>query len=252
MGEYPEKRMYLYDFADRRKNHLKKIISFIMAGTLLFALTACGGNPQPSNTEQNTEEGSSAPEQEERTEIQDSSDEEPEEAVTSEAAEQNNILVAYFSQTGNTETIVGQIAEHTGGELFHVKTVTAYPDEYNDLIEVAKQEQDNDERPQLAAALENMDGYQTIFIGFPNWWGTMPMAMFTFLESYDFAGKTVIPFCTHEGSALGRSERDIAELVPEAELLEGLAIRGSNVNHAEDDVVSWLEGLGFYNPADGE
>ena len=84
------------------------------------------------------------------------------------------------------------------------------------------------------------------------WWGTMPMAMFTFLESYDFAGKTVIPFCTHEGSALGRSERDIAELAPEAELLEGLAIRGSNVDRAEDDVVSWLEGLGFYNPADGE
>lgn len=94
-----------------------------------------------------------------------------------------------------------------------MEAVTVYPDEYNDLIEVAKQEQDNDERPQLAAALENMDGYQIIFIGFPNWWGTMPMAMFTFLESYDFAGKTVIPFCTHEGSALGRSERDIAELV---------------------------------------
>ncbi len=252
MDEYPEKRMYLYDFTDGRKHHLKKIISFIMTGTLLFALTACGGNPQPSNTAQNTEEGSSAPEQEERTEIQDSSIEEPEDAVTSEAAEQNNILVAYFSQTGNTETIASQIAEYTGGELFHVETVTVYPDEYNDLIEVAKQEQDNDERPQLAAALENMDGYQTIFIGFPNWWGTMPMAMFTFLESYDFAGKTVIPFCTHEGSALGRSERDIAELVPEAELLEGMAIRGSNVDRAEDDVVSWLEGLGFYNPADGD
>lgn len=244
--------MVLYDLTDRRKHHLKKILSFIMAGMLLFALTACGSNPQPDSTAQNTEEGSSVPEQEERTESQNSSDEEPEEAVTSETAEQNNILVAYFSQTGNTETIASQIAEHTGGELFHVETVTVYPDEYNDLIEVAKQEQDNDERPQLATALENMDGYQIIFIGFPNWWGTMPMAMFTFLESYDFAGKTVIPFCTHEGSALGRSERDIAELVPEAELLEGLAIRGSNVDRAEDDVVSWLEDLGFYNPAYGE
>ena len=144
------------------------------------------------------------------------------------------------------------IAEHTGGELFHVETVTVYPDEYNDLIEVAKEEQDNDERPGLASAVEDMDRYQTVFIGFPNWWGTMPMAMFTFLESYDFAGKTVIPFCTHEGSALGRSESDIAALIPEAELQKGLAVRGSNVDSAEDDVVSWLEELGFESLADGD
>ena len=80
----------------------------------------------------------------------------------------------------------------------------------------------------------------------------MPMAMFTFLESYDFAGKTVIPFCTHEGSALGRSESYIAALIPEAELQKGLAVRGSNVDIAEDDVVSWLEELGFESPADGD
>ena len=144
------------------------------------------------------------------------------------------------------------IAEYTGGELFHVETVTVYPDEYNDLIEVAKEEQDNDERPELASAVEDMDRYQTVFIGFPNWWGTMPMAMFTFLESYDFAGKTVIPFCTHEGSALGRSESDIAALIPEAELQKGLAVRGSNVDSAEDDVVSWLEELGFESLAEGD
>ena len=133
-----------------------------------------------------------------------------------------------------------------------METVTVYPDEYNDLIEVAKEEQDNDERPELASAVEDMDRYQTVFIGFPNWWGTMPMAMFTFLESYDFAGKTVIPFCTHEGSALGRSESDIAALIPEADLQKGLAVRGSNVDSAEDDVVSWLEELGFESLADGD
>ena len=117
---------------------------------------------------------------------------------------------------------------------------------------MAKEEQDNDERPELASAIEDMDRYQTVFIGFPNWWGTMPMAMFTFLESYDFAGKTVIPFCTHEGSALGRSESDIAALIPEAKLQKGLAVRGSNVDSAEDDVVSWLEKLGFESLADGD
>ena len=231
---------------------MKKVISFIMTGIMIFVLTACGSSSQSGNAAQNTEESSREPKKEEQTESKNSNEEQSEETKTSEPEGQNDILVVYFSQTGNTETIANMIAEHTGSDLFRVETVTPYPDEYNDLIEVAKQEQDNDKRPELASAVEGMGSYQTVFIGFPNWWGTMPMAMFTFLESYDFAGKTVIPFCTHEGSALGRSERDIAKLIPEAELLEGLAVRGSNVDSAEDDVVDWLEGLGFDNPKTGE
>ncbi|MFG6324158.1 MAG: flavodoxin [Lachnospiraceae bacterium] len=231
---------------------MKKIISLIMAGMMIFILTACANSTERDNAVQNTEQSSIAPEEENQTETQEDSPEVPEGSEMAEPKEQSSCLVVYFSQTGNTETIAGMIAEHTGGELFHVETVTVYPDEYNDLIEVAKEEQDNDERPGLASAVEDMDRYQTVFIGFPNWWGTMPMAMFTFLESYDFAGKTVIPFCTHEGSALGRSESDIAALIPEAELQKGLAVRGSNVDSAEDDVVSWLEELGFESLADGD
>ena len=230
---------------------MKKIISLIMAGMMIFILTACANSTEPDNAVQNTEQSSIAPEEENQIKSENESSK-LEESETTEPKEQSSCLIVYFSQTGNTETIAGMIAEHTGGELFHVETVTVYPDEYNDLIEVAKEEQDNDARPELASAVEDMDRYQTVFIGFPNWWGTMPMAMFTFLESYDFAGKTVIPFCTHEGSALGRSESDIAALIPEAELQKGLAVRGSNVDSAEDDVVSWLEELGFESLADGD
>ncbi len=230
---------------------MKKIISLIMAGMMIFTLTACKSNSKPDNAVQNTEQSSIAPKEENQMKSENESSE-MEESETAETPAQSNCLVVYFSQTGNTETIAGMIAEHTGGELFQVETVTVYPDEYNDLIEVAKEEQDNDERPGLASAVEDMDRYQTVFIGFPNWWGTMPMAMFTFLESYDFAGKTIIPFCTHEGSALGRSESDIAALIPEAKLQKGLAVRGSNVDSAEDDVVSWLEELGFDSLADGD
>lgn len=230
---------------------MKKIISLIMAGMMIFTLTACANSTEPDNAVQNTGQSSIAPEEENQIKSENESSK-LEESETTELKEQSSCLVVYFSQTGNTETIAGMIAEHTGGELFHVETVTVYPDEYNDLIEVAKEEQDNDERPELASAIEDMDRYQTVFIGFPNWWGTMPMAMFTFLESYDFAGKTVIPFCTHEGSALGRSESDIAALIPEAKLQKGLAVRGSNVDSAEDDVVSWLEELGFESLADGD
>lgn len=230
---------------------MKKIISLIMAGMMIFTLTACANSTEPDNAVQNTEQSSIAPEEENQIKSENESSK-LEESETTELKEQSSCLVVYFSQTGNTETIAGMIAEHTRGKLFHVETVTVYPDEYNDLIEVAKEEQDNDERPELASAIEDMDRYQTVFIGFPNWWGTMPMAMFTFLESYDFAGKMVIPFCTHEGSTLGRSESDIAALIPEAKLQKGLAVRSSNVDSAEDDVVSWLEELGFESLADGD
>ena len=130
-----------------------------------------------------------------------------------------------------------------------METTTVYPEEYNDLIAQARQEQDDDARPELASAVEDMDAYDTVFIGYPNWWGTMPMTMFTFLESYDFSGKTVIPFCTHEGSALGSSESDIAELIPDAELLGGLAVRGQTAQNRQDEareaVTDWLREGGF-------
>ncbi len=97
----------------------------------------------------------------------------------------------------------------------------------------------------LTADVESVQPYDVIFIGYPNWWGTMPMALFTFLEKHDVAGKTLVPFCTHEGSALGRGPRDIAGLCPEARVLEGLAVRGSDASEAQKDVDTWLRRIGL-------
>lgn len=154
-----------------------------------------------------------------------------------------NVLIAYFSKTGNTEKVANMIAKKINGDIFQVESVEAYPENYDETVDIAKDEQNRDARPELSTHVENMNEYDVIFLGYPNWWGTMPMAMFTFLEEYDFTDKIIIPFCTHGGSALGRSEDDITRLAPTAQLKEGLAIRDSNVDEAESEVDQWLSSL---------
>ena len=135
-------------------------------------------------------------------------------------------LIAYFSRKGNnyvngkienllignTEVIANMVQDIIGGDLFHIETVQSYPEDYSETIEVAKKELNNDSRPALSNSISDMDSYDVVFLGYPNWWGTIPMAVCTFLESYDFKGKTIIPFCTHEGSGLGNSVKDIKKL----------------------------------------
>lgn len=162
-----------------------------------------------------------------------------------QAAEGRKILVAYFSWGGNTREIAGQIHARVGGDLFEIKTVNAYPTEYRACTDAAKKEQQENARPALQGSVPNMDAYDVVFVGYPNWWGTIPMPLFTFFEQYDFSGKTVVPFCTHEGSGLGRSMQDIGKLCPQAKILEGRAIRGGSVKTAESDVASWLKSIGM-------
>ena len=157
------------------------------------------------------------------------------------------ILIAFFSKTGNTGTIAELIRGAVGGDLFHVATQAPYPDDYRETTRIARVELDRNTRPALARTLqaETMKGYDIIFLGYPNWWGTIPMAMFTFLEQYDLSGKTIVPFCTHEGSGLGQGPADIAKLAPNAIVAQGLAIRGSASGRAQNDVVNWLRRLGY-------
>jgi flavodoxin len=162
-------------------------------------------------------------------------------------------LIAYYSRkgqnyvngdivnlsVGNTEVVAKKIQSIKGGDLFHIDTIKPYPIDYMQTTEVAKVELRQKARPELNDSVKNMDDYDTIYLGYPNWWGTFPMAVFTFLESYDFAGKTIIPFCTHEGSGMG-GERDIKKLCPDAKVLSGIAIRGGSVAGADKLVQSWL------------
>ena len=145
---------------------------------------------------------------------------------------------------GNTEVAAKMIQKLTGGEIFRIDTVQTYPLDYQETVDVAKVEWRQDARPELTGHVDNMTEFGTIYLGYPNWFGTMPMAVFTFLEEYDFPGRTIVPFCTHEGSGMGRSESDIKKLCPDARILKGLPIVGGSVRNAEKDIADWLRDLG--------
>ena len=121
------------------------------------------------------------------------------------------ILVTYFSHSGNTWEIANQIHINVSGNIFEIQSVKPYPFDYDAVVEQAKQELRSDHKTALKTKIENLKSYDLIFIGFPIWWGTIPAPVKTFLSEYDFSGKTIIPFCTHEGSALGRSVEDISK-----------------------------------------
>lgn len=171
----------------------------------------------------------------------------------------HNILIAYFSrsgnnyvgeqivnlQIGNTEVVAKMIREMTKGDLFHIESVNVYPDGYTETTEVAQQELRAKARPKLTGHLENMASYDVIFLGYPNWWGTMPMPVFTFLEEYDLSGKTIVPFCTHEGSGLGHSVADIKKICPRSTILDDFAVRGGDVKKAKNDISAWLGKIGL-------
>ncbi|MFZ2948625.1 MAG: flavodoxin [Desulfuromonadaceae bacterium] len=144
---------------------------------------------------------------------------------------------------GNTEVIAKKIQGLTGSDLFQIQTVKPYPEDYTETTRVAQDELSGNARPELTETLADMNSYEVIYLGYPNWWGTMPMAVFTFLDSYDFSGKTIVPYCTHEGSGLGRSEHDIIKLCPTANILSGLAIKGGTVGRADNDLANWLKKL---------
>jgi flavodoxin len=157
------------------------------------------------------------------------------------------ILIAYFSWSGNTREMAKQIQQQTDGDLFEIKTVKTYPTDYNECTEVAKKEQDDNARPPLSTEVKDMAAYDVVFVGYPNWWGTMPMALFTFLEKYDLSGKTVVPFCTYGSGRWQRSLDDFKKLCPNATILEGLAISGSVVRRSKGEVVNWLQKIGITN-----
>ena len=163
------------------------------------------------------------------------------------------ILVAYFSWSGNAGTLAKQIAEATGGDLFEIKTVTAYPDIYDECTKAAKRELDSNARPAITGKVADMAQYSAVFLCYPNWWDTIPMAVFTFLESYDFSGKTIYPLVTHGGSRFGHSLDAIRKLCPKAVLGDGLDVSvfsknpnsAPKVSAANKNVSAWLRKLGM-------
>lgn len=165
-------------------------------------------------------------------------------------------LVAYFSHVGqnwvgggivnlvkgNTEVIAEDIRDITGADIFKIETKNGYPNDYNECTNIAKEEKAKDVRPTLKALpAGDLSEYDVIFIGGPVWWGTYPMAVFTFIERYNLAGKTIMPFVTHEGSHLGESVEDLKQILKDSEIKPGLAIYGSNVADSRAMVEKWIK-----------
>ena len=145
-------------------------------------------------------------------------------------------------EKGNTHVAAEILAEITGADLFEIKSVDGYSDVYKECVMKAKQEFDNDARPELAED-KDVSTYDRIYLGYPNWCGTMPMPVWTFLEKHDFNGKEICPFCTNEGSGLANSIKDIEKLVSGAEIKTGLSIKGSQVQDAKTSIQEWVDGI---------
>ena len=167
-------------------------------------------------------------------------------AQSAKSGNDKKALIVYYSlRNGNTRVIAEQIQKQVGGDIFRIETVNAYPAQYNDVTTQAKEELQSGYRPPLKTKVTNFEQYDIICLGSPNWWNTIATPVMTFLESYNFEGKTIVPFITHEGSRLGASVNDIKKMAPKATVLRGLPIRGGSVNNAAPDVERWLKELGM-------
>lgn len=155
------------------------------------------------------------------------------------------VLIAYFSWGGNTAGIAEEIQSQTGADLFEITLVNPYSTDYNTVLDEAQRDQNEQARPELATHVENMDEYDTILLGYPNWWASIPMPIASFLEEYDFTGKTIIPFCSHGGGRFGQSLTAIAKLVPDAVMGEALSVHYSGGDSLPDDITEWLESNGI-------
>ena len=255
---------------------MKKLLTLTLALTLLLAAcseaqpssSAPASTPAPavsSEAPSTTETPAPTPESVESTDIASAKPEsQPEESS------QSNILIAYFTlpenvntqgvdaisgasimmrngvKLGSCEFVAKVVQETIGGDLFQIETVQQYPLDHDPLVDQAADEKSQDARPELAAQLEDIDQYDTIILGYPNWWGDLPMPVYAFLEEYDFTGKTIIPFVTHGGSGFSNTVGTISALQPGATVSEDtLSIARGDVANCEETVIDWANSLGL-------
>lgn len=218
---------------------MKKYFIYLMMAFAAFTFNACGDD-DPLQEEPGTEQP------EPPSDPTDNPDE-PDDPNTPDNPDtpsgDSNILIAYFTRTNNTGTIAERIAELTGGTLYRIETVEPYPEDYTECTEVAREQLENGTRPELSGTVEDMDQYDIIFVGCPVWWGDAPMPIWSFLENdeYDFAGKTVIPFCTYASTGRDATLQRIVDLTPDSKHLDGFGTSGRNINGVE----SWLREIGI-------
>lgn len=255
---------------------MRRIIAIILMLVLAVFLAACNGDePEtasvstaPSITVAPPTEAPSSPESTVTPEISEAPSAEPSSEV--EETPSSHILIAYFTlpedvdttgvdaisgasiivrdgmKLGSCEFVAKTVQGTIGGDLFQIETVQQYPLDHDPLIDQAADEKAASTRPELAAQIENLDQYDTIILGYPNWWADLPMPVYTFLETYDFSGKTIIPFVTHGGSGFSNTVSAIADLQPGATISENtLSLSRDNVAGSEEEVIAWAQNLGL-------
>lgn len=247
------------------KSLRNRTLALLLAAMLPLSLSACASG-SPAATAASTQAPQSA-----APAATDAPAETPETGEPGtdqpEAADAGGILIAYFTAAensgvdavasasyttldgeavGRVQALAERIQQNVGGDLFSIRTSVVYPADGGELIDYAAQEQEENARPELTTHIENLDGYDTIFIGYPNWWADLPMAVYSFFDEYDFSGKTIIPFNVHNGSRFSRTIQTIQELEPDATVVEdGFTVSEQTVAEASEDVAAWLESLGY-------
>lgn len=155
-------------------------------------------------------------------------------------------IVSSNDSRGRMKALADMIQEETGGDIFSIQTSVEYPGDGGKLVEFAQKEQDEDARPELTSHIENLEEYDTIFIGYPTWWYDLPQVMYSFFDEYDFSGKTIIPFNSHNGSQFSGTIDTIAQLEPDATVIEdGFTVNERDVADAGKDIAQWLKDLGY-------
>lgn len=220
---------------------MKKIL-FLTLSILMMLMAGCNGEEKNSANDKKVVTSST------------------EKISSAENKSGGKILISYYSRTGdnyevgfiekgNTHIVADMIAEKTGADMFEIKPVKEYPADYRECTEVAKEELAKNSRPEYVGKVENFEQYDTIFLGYPIWWSNFPPVVYSFLESYDFSGKTIIPFCTSGGEYMTGKENDIPQFAKGAAVREGIGIRGKICQEDPENVRarvnSWLTGLGF-------
>lgn len=258
---------------------MKKLISLLLVFALSLSLTACGGSESNNGSasanvsqgsiavEEESQESSGTSQEENLQESADTQQTETDDQAPSETPESNsNILVAYFSWAdnailaddvdavtspsviapGNVQQLAGWVQEQTGGDLFSIRVADPYPSDWDECLERANQERGDNARPELVENVENLDQYDTVFLGYPNWWYGVPMALLSFLENNDLSGKQIYLFCSHGTGGLANSVEIISEALPAGQISDNIFdCYEEDAASSEESILAWLNELGY-------
>ena len=230
---------------------MKKIISALLAFSVTFALAACG-SVRNGTDDEHTTTSTESPDAAANISASDGTANTSEEQtgnpdMSDMPLDGTRSLVVYFSWSGNTEKVAQSILTQTGSDIFRIEPKTPYSTDYDTVVSDAKAEKQNNARPEIKDTIPNISDYDTIYVGFPNWWGDMPMILYTFFDSYDLSGKTIALFCTSGGSGLSNTVNEVKQLEPNATVTEGLHIGSGSASAPDSAVSAWLEKIGTAN-----